>query len=92
MSVFGPEASKTWTKCNWFHRFKAFQAAFLVENLLFSSVSMPNINKIDCRTKKSIEAYTFVPSIFSKSLTASNIAMFEDLNINQIGIKKIDTQ
>ena len=92
MSVFGPEASETRTKCNRFHRFKAFQAAFPAEDLLLPSASMPNINKIDCRTKGSTEAYAFAPSMFSKSSTAGNIAVFEDLNVNQMGIEKIDAQ
>ena len=65
MSVFGPEASKTQTKCNWFYRFKAFQAAFLAEDLLLLFVSRPNINKIDYKTKKSTKAHAFVSSMFS---------------------------
>ena len=92
MSVFGSKASKTQTKCNWFHRFKAFQAVFLADNLLLPSASMPNINKIDCKTKRSIEAHGFAPLISTKSLTVGNIAVFEDFNVNQIRIKKIDTR
>ena len=53
---------------------------------------MPNINKIDCRTEKSIEAHIFAPSIFSKSSTAGNIAVFKNLNVNQMGIEKIDVR
>lgn len=51
---------------------------------------MPNINKIDCRTKGNTEAHAFAPSIFSKSSTAGNISVFQDLNVDQMGIKKID--
>lgn len=53
---------------------------------------MPNINKIDCKTEISIEAHAFIPSIFSESPTAGNITMFKDLNVNQMGIKKTDSQ
>ena len=37
-----------------------------------------------------MEAHAYAPSIFTESLTADNIAMFEDLNVNQMGIKKTD--
>ena len=90
MSVFGPEARETRIKCTRFHRFKAFQAAFPAEALLLLSASMPIINKIDCRTEGRMEAHAYAPSMFSKSSTAGNIAVFEDLNVNQMGIKKTD--
>ena len=90
MSVFSPETRKTQTKYTQFHRFQVFQATFLVEDLLLSSVSMPNINKIDCGTEKNIEVHTFTPLISSKSSTAGNIAMFEDLNIKRMGIERTD--
>lgn len=86
-NVFGPETKETRIKCTWFHR---FQAVFLAKDLLLLSASMSNINKIDYKTKESTEAHAFTPSIFSKSLTASNIAMFKDLNVDQISIKKTD--
>ena len=91
MSVFGPEVSKTQTKCNRFHRFKAFQTAFPAKDLLLLSASMLNINKIDCRTKRSIEAHAFASSMFSKSSTAGNIAMFEDFNVNVKTVNLINT-
>ena len=53
---------------------------------------MPNINKINCRTEGSIEACVFIFLMFSQSLTANNIVVFEDLNIKQMGIKKTGAQ
>lgn len=90
--MFGLEVSKTRIKCNQFYRFKAFQAAFLAKNLLLPSVSIFNINKIDYKIKKSTKAHVITSSMFSKNLTASNITMFEDFNVNQMGIDKINAQ
>ena len=90
MSVFGPEAMETRIRCTRFHRFKAFQAAFPAESLSFPSASMPVINKIDCKTEGNTEAFAYAPSMFSESSTAGNISVFEDLNINQMGIEKTD--
>ncbi len=92
IDVFGLEGRETQTKYIQFHRFKAFQAAFPVEDLVLPSASVPNINKIDCRIKVSTEAHAFEPSIFSKSLTAGNISVFKDLNVNQMGIEKTNSQ
>lgn len=75
-----------------FHRFPAFQTAFSAEALLLLSASMPTINKIDYRIQKRTEAHAYSPFIFSESSTAGNIAVFEDLNVNQMGIKKTDCQ
>lgn len=90
MNIFGPKARETQIKYTWFHRFKAFQAVFPVENLLLLSASIPNINKIDCRTNKSMKAHIYISLIFRKSLTVGNIAIREDLNIDEISIKKTD--
>ena len=90
MSVFGPQASEIRQLCTRSHRFEAFQAAFPTESLSYQSVSMPVLNKINCKTKGCTKAYPFAPSMFSKSSTAGNIAVFEDLNVFQMGINKAD--
>lgn len=51
---------------------------------------MPKINRIDCKTKGKIKAYTVAPSMLSKSFLSNNILVFEDLNIIQISINKMD--
>lgn len=51
---------------------------------------MPVIDVIDCKTKRATRAYPFVPSMASKSTTAGNISVFEDLNITQIDRDKDD--
>lgn len=49
---------------------------------------MPKVDVIDCKTEGLTIAYPFAPVIASKSTMAGNISMFEDLNINQLGLKK----
>ena len=51
---------------------------------------MPVIDVIDCKTEGTTRAYLFAPSMASESITAGNISVFEDLNINQIGWDKDD--
>ena len=51
---------------------------------------MSVLNKINCKTKGCTKAYPFAPSMFSESSTAGNIAVFEDLNVVQMGIDKAD--
>lgn len=72
-----------------FHCFQLFVAVFLLIKLLYF-VSIPTINYIYCKIEEKIKAYTFTLSIFSKSSLNSNILIFENLNIVQIGIKKIN--
>lgn len=51
---------------------------------------MPKVDVIDCKTEGSTIAYLFAPAMASESTTAGNISVFEDLNINQLGLKKED--
>ncbi|MCJ1462378.1 hypothetical protein MMC07_000978 [Pseudocyphellaria aurata] len=53
---------------------------------------MPIVDRIDCSNPNigATEAHAFAPSMFSESSTAGNIAVFEDLNVNQMGIKKTE--
>lgn len=51
---------------------------------------MLHINILDCITKKSTKAPIFVFLIFSKSLNASNIAIFKNFNINPMNIIKTE--
>ena len=88
MDVFGLEGRETRKKYTRFYRFKAFQAAFPAKDLVLPSASMLNINKIDYRTKGNTESHTFTPSMFSESSIVGNISVFQDLNVNQIGIQK----
>ncbi len=39
-----------------------------------------------------LSAYLFTLAMASKSTMAGNISMFDDLNINQLGLKKKDPQ
>lgn len=51
---------------------------------------MPKVNVIDCKTKGSSSAFPFALAMASENTTAGNISMFEDLNINQLGLTKDD--
>ena len=66
-------------------------AAFLGE-CLSSSLCMFVNNWINCKLEKKMETYTFVLSMLSKSLLASNQSVFKDLNIIKLGINKTDAQ
>lgn len=86
---FGPLLQGQQDQCICHHQFSSFIAAFSKETFSFST-RMPKVDIIDCKTESSIIAYPFAPVIASKSTTAGNISMFEDLNINQLGLKKED--
>lgn len=64
----------------WHHCLNFFIAGFPYFKFNFK-VFILVINVIDCKTKEAIKAYLFAPFIASKSMTTSNIIMFEDLNI-----------
>ena len=49
---------------------------------------MPKVEIIDCKTEGPTSAYPFAPAMASESTTAGNISVFEDLNINQLGLEK----
>lgn len=51
---------------------------------------MPIINLIDCKTEKATTAYPYAICMTTESTTASNISIFEDFNINQLGCDKND--
>ena len=53
---------------------------------------MPAINIIDCKYKRSIKSFLFAASIFSKSSTIDNFAIFENVNILQMWLKKTNAQ
>lgn len=49
---------------------------------------MPVINFIDCKIEETIATYLFVLYMASKSIISSNISIFEDLNMNELGCDK----
>ena len=49
---------------------------------------MPKIDIIECKTKDMTSAFLFVPAMVSESITTRNISVFEELNVNQIGLVK----
>lgn len=51
---------------------------------------MTKINVINCKTEEKTKAYTFAPLMFSESFLSDNLSIFEDLNVIQIGIEKIN--
>lgn len=53
---------------------------------------MPILNFINCKKESATKIYTFGSSIFSKSSINANISVFEDLNVIQIGVNKLNTQ
>lgn len=55
------------------------------------SVPMPKVDIINYRNKGSIVVFPFAPSMASKSTTAGNMTVFEDLS-RQLGLSKEDPQ
>ena len=53
---------------------------------------MPLIKVIDCKKEGKTEAFLFAPSMHSESSLAGSIAVFEDLNVSQMGIDQSDPQ
>lgn len=51
---------------------------------------MSVINRINYKIEGCTETYAFALSMFSKSSIASNIIVFEDMAIVQMGIEKTD--
>ncbi len=51
---------------------------------------MPKVDIIECKTKGVTSAFPFAPAMASESTTARNISVFEELNINQLGLAKDD--
>ncbi len=91
MRVFGPEGTKVRDQCVRSHRLRAFLAAFPAFSFSYVS-SMSKINVIDYKTEGKTEAYAFAPSIFSESSLSGNQSVFEDLNVVQMGINKMDSR
>lgn len=85
--AIGPEVRNQQDQCIRHHRFASFIAAF-PDHAFFYSAPMPKVEVIDCKTEVPTSAYPFAPAMASKSTTAGNISVFEDLNINQLGLEK----
>lgn len=58
--------------------------------MFFYFVFILNINIIDYKIKSSNLAFLFISIITSKIITANNISIFEDLNINKLDLIKDD--
>lgn len=89
--AFGSSGVAIRSQCSKHHWFIAFCAGFPVHSFDYSS-AMPIINCIDCKTERKTAAYAFAPSMHSKASTAGNIAVFEDLNIFQMGLDKTNSR
>lgn len=63
--------------------------AFLKEELEYN-LSMPAINLINCKKNETTKAFAFLPSMFSESSIISNLSVFEDFNVKQMGMDKTD--
>ena len=90
VDVFGLQSSRVRHQCVRFHRFWLFIAVFLSIDLLYRFVFMSVINCIDCRIEEKTEAYILPSFMFSGSSLNGNLLVFKDLNVIQMGIKKID--
>lgn len=53
---------------------------------------MLKINVIDCKIKGKTEACVFISLIFGKSYFFGNLLLFENFNVIQIGINKMELQ
>lgn len=52
---------------------------------------MLKVDIIECKTKCTSSDYPFATVIASESITARNISIFKELNINQLGLVKDDS-
>lgn len=91
MRVFKLEGTKVRDQCIRSHRLWAFLAVFPTFSFSYAS-SMSKINIIDCKTEEKTEAYVFAPSMFSENSLSGNQSVFEDLNVVQMGIDKMNSQ
>lgn len=64
-----------------------FRAAFPFEAFIFNP-QIPVVNIINCKREGPTKAFAFAPSMHSESSLAGNIAVFEDLNVDQLGFDK----
>lgn len=71
------------------YRFNTLRVGFHDKSFDYQ-LSMPVINVINCKRKGLTKAYLVSPFILSKSSTTGNISVFEELNIIQIGMDKVD--
>lgn len=76
-------------QCIRHHRFALFIASFSQHEFSYSA-PIPKVNIIECKTKGTTSAFLFAPAMASESTTAENINVFEELNINQLGLAKDD--
>lgn len=51
---------------------------------------MPKVDIIDCKTEGSGLPFPFAPAMASENTIVGNISVFEDLNMNQLGLTKDD--
>lgn len=78
-------------QCICHHQFFLFIAAFSKETFFFSTC-IPKVDVIDCKTEGLTIACPFALAMASESTTTGNISAFQNLNINQLGLKKEDPQ
>ena len=88
-ALFGPHLQDQQDQYICHHRFSFFIAAFPNKTFFFSA-RISKVDIIDCKTKGSTIAYLFALAIVSKSIMIDNISIFEDLNMNQLDLKKED--
>lgn len=85
----GPDIRCQRDQCICHHRFASIITGF--PDYAFSySVPMPKVDVMNCRTEGSTSAFPFAWVMASESTTAGNISVFNDLNINQLGLIKDD--
>lgn len=53
---------------------------------------MLKVNVIDCKTKDLTVIYLFTLAKMSKNIITGNISVFEELNVNQLGLFKENHQ
>lgn len=81
--------SKQRDQCIRHHRFASFITGF-PDQVFTYSAPMPKVDVIDYKTEGSTVAYPFAPAMASENTIAGNINVFEELNINQLGLSKED--
>lgn len=71
------------------HCFALFIAGFPQHEFSYSA-PMPKVDIIECKTEGATSAFLFALAMASENTTTRNISVFEELNINQLGLAKVD--
>lgn len=89
---FNKESTHIQSQCTRVHQFKAFQAGFSQKAFHYSPKPILRLNIVDGKCERKTKAFVFTPSMHNESFLSNNIGVFENLNVIQMEIDKMDTR